>query len=186
MCNNISNNNIKTTNKMTTCLDINACPGDKMYNVLCNFSIGIDEYACNPKTTCMRADGKYDCCGNNIVKCIVHAESLRVPTIQPTISSNDIPCDERCNPEYRIDTCHWYESKQINIICNNDRDSYCCSQNRADCCRANTTDAYIIFGSIAGIMVLYAFYRYVIRNNTKIIQVQADVPPEKYQLAVFV
>jgi hypothetical protein len=171
---------------MATCLDLNACPNDKMYNVACNFSIGINNYACNPQTTCMRADGKYDCCGNNIVKCVVDAASLHVPTIQPTISANDIPCDEQCKPEYRIDTCHWYESKQLNIICNDEHDDYCCSQNRGDCCRTNATDLYIVFGCIAGIMVLFTFYRYVIRNNTKIIPVQADVPPEKYQLAVFV
>jgi hypothetical protein len=176
---------------MTTCLDINACPNDKMYNVLCNFKYGIDEYACNPKTTCMRADGKYDCCGKNIVTCVVDAASLRVPTIQPTISVNDIPCDEQCKPEYRIDTCHWYESKQINIICNDENDNYCCSQHRSDCCKTNTTDAYIVFGCIAGIMVLFAFYRYAIRINTKIIPSKPEattttVPPAKYQLAVFV
>ena len=98
---------------MATCLDLNACPNDKMYNVICNFSIGYNEYVCNPQTTCMRADGKYDCCGKNIVECVIYASSLQMPTIQPTISSSDIPCNLQCQPEYRIDTCHWYESKQI-------------------------------------------------------------------------
>jgi hypothetical protein len=40
-------------------------------------------------------------------------------------------------------------------------------------------------------MVLFAYYKYVIRNNTKIIPLKphtpaTTVPPEKYQLAVFV
>jgi hypothetical protein len=40
-------------------------------------------------------------------------------------------------------------------------------------------------------MVLFACYRYVIRSNTKITPTKPDaattpVPPEKYQLAVFV
>ena len=174
---------------MTTCLDINACPNDKMYNVICNFKFGIEEYACNPKTTCMRADGKYDCCGNNILQCVVYSSSLRVPTIQPTISNNDIPCEQQCNPEYRIDTCHWYERLQVNTNCNDENDNYCCSQNRGDCCRTNMTDAYIVFGSIAGIMVLFAFYRYVMIYSAKITPSNAPataVSPEKYQLAVFV
>ena len=81
---------------MTTCLDANVCP-NIMYNVICNFKYGIDEYACNPQTTCMRADGKYDCCGKNIVTCLVYAESLLVPTIQPSIAISETICDKICS-----------------------------------------------------------------------------------------
>ena len=43
---------------MTTCLDINTCPTNKLYDIRCNFItnyLGINyEYVCNPHTTCMR------------------------------------------------------------------------------------------------------------------------------------
>ena len=141
---------------MTTCLGTNACP-NIMYDVVCNFSIGIDnEYACNPNTTCMRTDGIYDCCGDHIVDCIVYASSLRVPTIQPSVAINETNCDQIC---IKIDKCYWYESLRTDNLCVNS------SQNRADCCTTNKTGAYIIFGSIAGILIIFAYYWYFIRKS---------------------
>jgi hypothetical protein len=146
---------------MTTCLDTNVCP-NIMYNVICNFSIGINEYACNRKTTCMRSDGKYDCCATNIVSCVVDAASLRVPTIQPSIAKSETNCDKMCQ---KIDKCYWYENMRTDNLCGDNNNEYCCSQNRADCCRTNTTDAYIVFGSIAGIMIIFAYYWYCLKNS---------------------
>jgi hypothetical protein len=147
---------------MTTCLDTNECP-NIMYNVVCNFSIGIDnEYACNPNTTCMRTDGIYDCCGDHIVDCIVYASSLRVPTIQPSAAINETNCDQMCN---KIDKCYWYESLRTDNLCVVNNIEYCCSHNRADCCTTNKTGAYIIVGSIAGIIIIFAYYWYCIKNS---------------------
>jgi hypothetical protein len=149
---------------MTTCLDTNACP-NIMYNVVCNFSIGIDnEYACNPKTTCMRADGKYDCCGDNIVRCVVYAASLSVPTIQPSIAKSETNCDKMCA---KIDKCYWYESRRTDNLCAENNNEYCCAQNRSDCCSTNKTNVYIVFGCIAGIVTIIAFtyYRYYVKNS---------------------
>ena len=156
---------------MTTCLNTNTCPGDKMYNVVCNFSIGINHYACNPQTTCMRADGKYDCCANNIVRCIVDAASLLVPTIQPSITISETNCNQSCN---KIDKCYWYESLQKDNWCVENNNEYCCSQNRADCCMTNKTGAYIVFGCIAGIMIIAAYYWYYIKKPRN------KVVPTKY------
>jgi hypothetical protein len=159
---------------MTTCLNINTCPNDKMYNVVCNFSIGINHYVCNPQTTCMRADGKYDCCAKNIVSCIVDPLSLLVPTIQPSIAISATDCNEMCS---KIDTCYWYEILRKDNMCVENNNEYCCSQNREDCCMTNKTRAYIVFGSIAGIiiiMIIVAYYWYYVKkSHTKVV-------PEKY------
>jgi len=166
---------------MTTCLDTNVCP-NIMYNVICNFSIGINEYACNHKTTCMREDGKYDCCATNIVSCIVDAASLRVPTIQPSIAKSETNCDKICITGSKIDKCYWYESLRTDNLCGDNNNEYCCYQNRADCCRANKTDAYIVFGSIAGIMIIFAYYWYFIRKSYhKIVPEQEVESPDKYK-----
>ena len=147
---------------MTTCL---TCPTDRMYNVVCNFSIGIDNYACNPQTTCMRPDGTYDCCAKNIVSCLVYASSLLVPTIQPSILISATDCNQSCN---KIDKCYWYERLRTDNLCKENNNEYCCSQNsRADCCMTNKTGAYIVFGCIAGIiiMIIAAYYRYYVKNS---------------------
>ena len=163
---------------MTTCLDTNVCP-NIMYNVICNFSIGINEYACNRKTTCMRSDGKYDCCATNIVSCVVDAASLRVPTIQPSIAISETICDKMCSSGSKIDKCYWYESLRKDDLCGENNNEYCCSQNRADCCRTNKTDAYIVFGSIAGIMIIFAYYWYCLKNSHhKIVPIKDTVEVE--------
>ena len=158
---------------MTTCL---TCPGDKMYNVVCNFSIGINHYACNPQTTCMRADGTYDCCANHIVRCIVYAWELRVPTIQPSIAISETICDKICITGSKIDKCYWYEKVQTDNWCVENNNEYCCSQNRADCCMTNKTGAYIVFGCIAGIMIIFAYYWYYVKNSRhKIVPIKEPV-----------
>lgn len=163
---------------MTTCLDTNVCP-NIMYNVICNFSIGINEYACNSKTTCMRSDGKYDCCATNIVGCLVDAASLRVPTIQPSLAKTETTCDKMCNTGSKIDKCYWYESLRTDDLCGENNNEYCCSQNRADCCRTNKTDAYIVFGSIAGIIIIFAYYWYCLKNSYhKIVPIKDTIEVE--------
>lgn len=154
---------------MATCLDPNTCPNDKMYNLVCNFSIGINDYACNPQTTCMRADGKYDCCAKHIVNCIVEASSLIVPTIQPSRIISETNCNQTCN---KIDKCYWYENMRTEKMCVENNKEYCCFQNRAECCSTNQTGAFIVFGSIAGfIMVILAYYwfYYVNKQHHKIV-----------------
>ena len=166
---------------MTTCLDTNVCP-NIMYNVICNFSIGYNEYACNSKTTCMRSDGKYDCCATNIVSCVVDAASLRVPTIQPSIAKSETNCDKMCIAGSKIDKCYWYENLKTDNLCVVNNNEYCCSQNRADCCRTNKIDVYIVFGSIAGVMIIFACYMYYIKNSRhKITPVKELEPPDKYK-----
>ena len=113
----------------------------------------------------MRTDGRYDCCATNIVSCIVDASSLRVPTIQPSIAISETNCDKMCNDESKIDKCYWYESLRTDKLCVKNNNEYCCSQNRADCCSTNKTDAYIVFGSIAGIMIIFAYYWYCLKKS---------------------
>ena len=169
---------------MTTCLDTNACP-NKMYNVICNFSIGINEYACNSKTTCMRSDGKYDCCATNIVSCIVDAASLLVPTIQPSIAITETNCNNMCNAESKIDKCYWYESLRRDNLCVENNNEYCCSQNRADCCNTNKTDVYIVFGCIASIMIIFSYYWYYVKNSHhKTVPAHEVESPERYKMVV--
>ena len=156
---------------MTTCLDPNTCPGDKLYDIRCNFITNYlennYEYVCNPHTTCMLADGIYDCCGGNIVECIVYVSSLQIPTFQPTIQPSilisETNCNEKCN---KIDKCYWYERLRTDNLCVENNNEYCCSQNRADCCMTNKTGAYIVFGCIVGIivMIIAAYYWYYIKK----------------------
>ena len=166
---------------MSTCLDTNDCP-NKMYNVICNFSIGINEYACNSKTTCMRSDGKYDCCATNIVSCVVDASTLLEPTIQPSIAISETNCDKMCK---KIDKCYWYESLRIDNLCVENNSEYCCSHNRADCCSTNKTDVYIVFGSIAGIMIIFAYYWYFIKKSHDKIEPTKEVESlERYKMVI--
>lgn len=171
-----------------TCLDTNACPGDKMYNVICNFSLGINEYACNPKTTCMHQDGRYDCCAKNIVSCVVDASTLRVPTIQPSIAIIATYCNQMCSNGNKIDKCYWYESMRTDKLCGENNNEYCCSQNRADCCKTNQTGAYIVFGSIAGIVMIItiAYYWYYMKKSRNKIEPAKEAsviePPDRYKM----
>jgi hypothetical protein len=166
---------------MTTCLDGNTCP-NKMYNVTCNFSIGFNHYACNSKTTCMRTDGRYDCCATNIVSCVVDASTLLAPTIQPSIAISETNCDKMCK---KIDKCYWYESLRIDNLCVENNSEYCCSHNRADCCSTNKTDVFIVFGSIAGIMIIFAYYWYFVKKSHDKIEPTKEVESlERYKMVI--
>jgi len=157
---------------MTTCLDPNTCPGDKLYNIVCNFSIGYIDYECN-SNTCMRADGTYDCCAINVYYCSYPASLLRAPTIQPTIMISETNCNEKCN---KIDKCYWYESLQTDNLCvENNNNEYCCSQNREECCMTNKTAMYIVFACIAGILIIFAYYWYSIKKSRNKIVPLKDV-----------
>lgn len=145
---------------MTTCLDPNICPGDKLYNIVCNFSNGYIYFECN-SITCMRADGKYDCCSLNVYDCSYPASLMRIPTIQPTIMISETNCNEKCN---KIDKCYWYETLKRDKLCYKNNNEYCCSQNRQECCMTNKTAVYIIFGCIAGILIIFVYYWYYIKK----------------------
>ena len=167
---------------MTTCLDANACPGDKLYDIRCNFITNYlennYEYVCNPHTTCMLADGIYDCCGGNIVECIVYVSSLQIPTFQPTIQPSilisETNCNEKCN---KIDKCYWYESLQTDNLCVENNNEYCCYQNsREECCMTNKTSLYIVFGCIAGILIIATYYWYYVKKpHHKIVPIKEPV-----------
>ena len=158
---------------MTSCLDITACPNDKrMYNVPCRFSAGMNVYVCNVNT-CANVDGRHDCCAYNISDCLVLESSLYLPTVQPTVAINENACNPQlCQTKYSADKCYWYESMQTDNLCKENNNEYCCSQNRADCCITNKTGAYIVFGSIAGIIILtmsaYYWHYYVKKSHKKI------------------
>ena len=165
---------------MTTCL---TCPTDRMYNVVCNFSIGINHYACNPQTTCLNSDGTYDCCAKNIVTCIVYASSLLVPTVQPSAAINVNACSAQgCRLKYSADKCYWYESLNSDIICSEAGTEYCCGQERSDCCQTSKTAAVVTFSSVACLLLIFLCYRYFARRYSKIIPVAID-QHDKYELS---
>jgi hypothetical protein len=162
---------------MTTCLDENTCPNDKLYNVVCNFSIGYIDYECDSRKTCKRADGTYDCCSINVNYWTYPASLLRIPTIQPSTIIRETNCNEICNSGIKIDKCNWYEILKTDNLCGeNSKNEYCCSQNREDCCSTNKTVIYILFACISGILIIFAYYLYYIKKSrSKIIPVKDDV-----------
>ena len=164
---------------MTTCLDPNTCPNEKLYNIVCNFSIGYIDYECN-SNTCMRADGTYDCCSINVVYCTYPASLLRIPTIQPSIIISETNCNEKCDAGSKINKCYWYEVLKTDNLCpENNNNEYCCSQNREDCCRTNKTAMYIVFGCIAGILIIFAYYWYSIKKSRNKIVPATDMPAKE-------
>lgn len=172
--------------RMSTCL---TCPTDKMYNVVCNFSIGINHYACNPQSTCLNSDGTHDCCAKNIVSCLVDASSLLVPTVQPSASINDNACNAQlCATKYSTGQCYWYESLRTDNMCVENNNEYCCSHNsRADCCQASKTVTVVVFTSVACLLTIFLCYRYIMRSYIKIIPVSLETivePLDRYQLTI--
>ena len=172
--------------RMLTCL---TCPTDRMYNVVCNFSIGINHYACNPQTTCLNSDGTYDCCAKNIVSCIVDASSLLLPTAQPTAAINVNACNSQlCQTKYSADKCYWYESLRTDNMCVENNNEYCCSQNsRADCCQASKTATVLTFSCVACLLTIFLCYKYIMRSYSKIIPVNLETvvePLDRYQLTI--
>jgi hypothetical protein len=130
----------------------------------------------------MRADGIYDCCATNIVSCVVDASTLLEPTIQPSIAISETNCDKMCK---KIDKCYWYESLRTDNLCVENNNQYCCSHNRADCCSTNKTDVYIVFGSIAGIMIIFAYYWYFVKKSHDKIKPTKEVESlERYKMVI--
>ena len=168
---------------MTTCLDLATCQEtDRLYNIVCNFSYNYKNYICNSQATCTRTDGTYDCCASNIIDCIT-STTLRIPTTQPTTTNTVILCNQLCNAEYRIDKCYWYEKINLNTLCNDNTDKYCCSPHREECCITNNKDIYIIIGCVTIILILFALYRYIISYHIKIVpakNVTGVETPDKY------
>ena len=169
---------------MTTCLDPNTCPGDKLYNIVCNFSIGYIDYECN-SNTCMRADGRYDCCATNVYYCTYPASLLRIPTTQPSIIIHETKCNEICNDGIKINTCYWYETLKTDSLCAHNNKEYCCSQNREDCCSTNKTAMYIVYGCITGILIIFAYYWYYIKRLRTKIMPAKDLPTKDVSEVVF-
>ena len=98
-----------------SCLDINLCPGEKLYNVTCNFSTMYIDYECN-SSTCMRVDGTYDCCAIHPYYCRQPLESLfRTPTIEPSRAINTKMCNKICGGAH-------YKMKMIVVV--KDKASY--------------------------------------------------------------
>ena len=81
----------------------------------------------------------------------------------------------------KIDKCYWYESLRTDNLCGENNNEYCCSQNRVDCCTTNKTGAYIVFGSIAGIIIIFAYYWYFIRkSHHKIVPLKEVESQDRY------
>lgn len=166
---------------MLTCL---TCPTDRMYNVVCNFSIGINHYACNPQTTCLNSDGTYDCCAKNIVSCIVYASSLLVPTVQPSAAIDTSACNSQlCQTKYSADKCYWYESLRTDNMCVENNNEYCCSHDREDCCKSSKTAAVVAFSCFACLLTIFLCYRYIKRSYIKIIPVNLETV-DRYELTL--
>ena len=150
-----------------SCLDINLCPGEKLYNVTCNFSTMYIDYECN-SNTCMRVDGTYDCCAIHPYYCRQPLESLfRTPTIEPSRAINTKMCNKICGGKSKLYTCYWYEKRQTDNLCIENNKEYCCFENRTECCSTNQTYVYIVIGSIASIIVIFAYYLYNVKKSHK-------------------
>ena len=105
-----------------------------------------------------------------------------MPTIQPSIAISETNCDKMCSTGSKIDKCYWYENLKTDNLCVENNNEYCCSENRADCCMTNKTGAYIVFGSIAGIIIIFACYWYYIKNSRdKINPVNEIESPDRYK-----
>jgi hypothetical protein len=142
---------------ITSCLDLNNCPAeDRLYDIVCDFQIKDQYYMCNISNTCTRTDGKTDCCASYTFDCIVDANSLTSPTIQPTISYENVLCNNGCNNKDRTnEKCYWYEYKNSEIYCRDKRGKdVCCSANREDCCIVRLENVYITFGCLTVIIAL--------------------------------
>ncbi len=159
---------------MTTCLDSIACPNEKLYNITCNFSVWYIDYACN-NNTCMRADGTYDCCSVNVYYCRYPVSLLQIPTLQPSTIMSKPNCNQICIDGSKINKCYWYESMRTNDICVENNNEYCCSHNRSDCCSTNQTGVYIVFGSMAGIIIIFAYYWYYVKKSRHKVAPEKDI-----------
>ena len=149
---------------VTSCLDLNNCPVEnRLYDIVCHFQRSGQQYMCNMSNACTRTDGKIDCCASNIADCIVNANSIPSPTIQPTLSYNNVLCNKNgCNnKDHTNKTCYWYESIKSELYCADGQgNDVCCSANRADCCLVQFENVYITFGCLTAIVVVIIAYVY--------------------------
>ena len=161
--------------QMNTCIDTNTCPEDKIfYNMVCNRYFGFIQYSCNSATTCMRANGNYDCCSrnDNFIDCII-LTSLLVPTVEPTVLINDLSCNHMCgDTKQKIDTCYWFERLRIDTLCIEDNSQFCCYENRIECCYTNPRDAFIAVGCIFVVIIALIYYYTVREQPKKVIPLQ--------------
>ena len=142
---------------VTSCLDLNNCPVEnRLYDIICDFQRSGQYYICNMSNTCTRTDSKIDCCASYIYDCILNSNSLTSPTIQPTLSHENVLCNNGCNSkDHTNETCYWYESIKSELYCTDGQgNDVCCSANREDCCHVRLENVYITFGCLTVIIVL--------------------------------
>ena len=173
---------------MTSCLDVSGCPNEqRIYNCPCPFALSMNLYVCKESTTCINADGRHHCCAYNINDCVVLESSLHVPTFQPTTAILANSChSQTCPAKYNPKQCYWYESRNIDILCNEDDYEYCCTQNRSDCCQASKSALIIVFSCIGCVIILFLC---LTNSSSKILPVATkkvvETPDnDKYQLTI--
>ena len=83
---------------------------------------------------------------------------------------------------------HGIEIIEFRNLCVENNNEYCCSHNRTDCCSTNKTDMYIVFGCIAGIIIIITYYWYFIKKSRDKIEPVKDVNKveslDRYKMAV--
>ena len=171
---------------MTSCLDISGCPNDqRIYNYPCPFALGMNLYVCKDSTTCINADGRHHCCAYNINDCVVLESSLHVPTFQPTMAVLANSCQaQTCPSKYNTKQCYWYESHNIDILCNEDNHEYCCTQNRSDCSQASKSALIVAFICIGCVIILFLC---LTSSSSKILPVTTKKvieTPDKNQITI--
>ena len=167
-----------------TCLD-NSCPlHTRQYALRCNYQSGNYYYTANPNNTCLRYIDTtdtpiYDCCTMNDPTCCKGTYSTDQPTSRPTLS----PCFHGCEKKYYMDSCSWFQKRDINKTCLDDRTGNfrCCTNNRAHCCLKDDTKLYLTISSISIIITLLCLlfhfkYKIINRKPEKtLLQIYPDV-----------
>jgi hypothetical protein len=167
-----------------TCLDSSCPTHTRRYGFACNYRSGNFDYAPNPNNTCLRyinniGTSIYDCCKLTDTVCCFGTYSTNQPTYRPTLS----PCYQGCEKKYYMDTCNWFEKRDIEKTCLDDQngDFRCCTSNRAHCCLNDDSKVYMTISVstiiIALLCVLFHFkYKIIHREPDKIhIKIYPDV-----------
>ena len=172
---------------MTSCLDTSVCPSDqRIYSVPCPFALGMNLYVCKDSTTCINSDRRHHCCAYHIAECVVLESSLHLPTLQPTMAILANSChSQTCPSKYNTKQCYWYESHNINLLCNEDNHEYCCTQNRSDCCQTSQPAVIIVFSCIGCVIILFLC---LTGSSSKILPVETkkvvETSDNKYQITI--
>ena len=173
---------------MVDCLENMNCPIENQHNaVLCEFWVDNIEYKCNPETTCIRDDGAYACCAEDIISCTMSNE-VESPTFHPTtIGIYPNSCLQTCDSKYEIEECQWYESINNDNACYDDQNILtCCTHIRSDCCPFrkegfnNIITVLVVVCILVCILVYYAVY--ITNKYNKIIQKKNKVAPNFVQV----